>query len=430
MDINDILEVVDQLRVVVEVEGESRMSTTGYTQQIGGALETVRGAVCAALADPGADAQALLELVRVVDGAERTMHGLMLQVLARADQIKAAPGGMSAWLTSELCYQPGRGRALAQDARRIGSMPGLAQKLTAGELGRDATRVLSRAEHAIKGTPQESAVAVAQALAVLESGGIGQAEDHVRALEHTIDPGRAEDLRCAQRSRSFARVSELPEGMCRFEVLLDAGRATLVRTAIDVQVAAFLRARQYDHTEQVPGDVQSTEQLGAEAFTRLAEVFLTATDTQRAERYGPAVVFYAPARPDPDSAQESTSGSASTTAPIPPIPPVPPGCVQTAYGALIPMQQSAALHLTLDPTGQPVTLDGHLIDQDPEARLATPAQRLALAYRDRRCTFPGCARPPTWSLHAHHSIAYSQGGPTTLPNMRLLCPQHHTMEHH
>ena len=399
------------------------MDSTGQIERITTALEEIRVVVTGVLGDPAADPTLLVALARLVDGVERTGHGLLLQVLARVDQAGAVPAGVGPWLTAELGYQPGRGRAIAQDARRIGAMPELAQKLTSGQLTTGHTRVLARAEHAVNGTAQDATRAVVQTLAILDTHGIGHAQEHVRALEHTLDPGHAHDLQTRQRSRSFARISELGEGMCRFDLLLDAERATVVRTALDIQVSAFLRTRQFDHTDQVPADVTSTEQLTAEAFTRLAEVFLTATDTQRNDRYTPTVLYYAPAEPDPlrDPA------------------PIPPGCVQTTYGALIPapapilpgsLRDSAALHLTYDPTGQPLTLDGHRIDQDPHTRLATPAQRLALAYRDRHCTHPGCTRPPTWSLHAHHLTPHSHGGPTTMANMTLLCAHHHTLTHH
>jgi HNH endonuclease len=397
--------------------------------RIGQALDEIRLVVAEAMQDPAADAEALLELVRAVDLVERTGHGLMLRVLARVDQVKAAPAGVGPWLTSELGYQPGRGRAVAQDARRIGNLPVLAEKLASGHLNAGQTRMLARAEHAVKGTDQDATHAVTQTLTILETTGIQQAGDHVRALEHTMDPGRADTLQTRQRARSFARISELPEGMCRFDLLLDAERATLVRTALDTQVSAFLRTRQFDHTDHVPDDVHTTEHLTAEAFTRLAETFLNTTEDKRDERYCPTVVYYAPAT------QEPKQNPASTTDPTPRL--LPPGCAQTAYGALIPLpnpttrQKPAALHLTLNPNGQPTTLNGHPIDPpDPTTRLATPAQRLALAYRDHHCTHPGCTRPTTWSLHAHHLIPHSQHGPTTITNMTLLCPEHHTLTHH
>jgi len=75
------------------------------------------------------------------------------------------------------------------------------------------------------------------------------------------------------------------------------------------------------------------------------------------------------------------------------------------------MQDPAARVLTIDPeTGDPVALDGRPADADPSARLASPDQRQALAFRDRCCTEPGCSRPVTWALHAHHETAFKDGG--------------------
>jgi hypothetical protein len=370
-----------------------------------------------------------LVLAEVVDRVERTGHGLLLTVLARVDQAKAVKGGVGPWLTAQLGYQPGRGRAVAQEARRIGSLPELAAPLTTGLLLPGDTRVLARAVHAVRGTVHDPARVATETLTILTHHGPQHAEEHVRALEHTLDPGRAQDLHARQRSRSFARTSELPEGMMRFDLLLDAERATLVRTAVDIQVSAWLRSRQYDKKDLVPEDVTSTEQLTAQAFTHLAEVYLSATEKQRTEPYTPTVVYYAPAPGSSVQDPAPAPTSAILTARIP------PGCARTAYGALVPlpglptMRDPAAHLLNLDPTGHPITLDGRAIDQDPTARLATPAQRLALAYRDRHCTHPGCNRPTSWALHAHHLTPFSQQGPTTLSNMRLYCAEHHLLAH-
>jgi len=420
--------------------------------RIAGALEVIREVVAdtltatAAEQDPAASGEELLALARVVDEVERTGHGLLLKVLARVDAAKAVRGGVGPWLSSQLGYLPGRGRSLAQDARRIGSLPELAVPLTTGQLHPGDTRVLARAVHAVRGTEHDPAEVVTETLTILSEQGAQQAEEHVRTLEHTVDPGHAEDLQARQRARSFARISDLPEGMMRFDLLLDAQRATTVRTAIDIQVSAWLRARQYDQQRPLPEDVVTTRQLTAQAFTRLAEVFLTTTDQQRSEPFTPTVVYFAPAPTSgaaPDDAPNDPSTPMQDPALLSALPPsglispqIPDGCARTAYGALIPlpglpaMQDPAALHLLLDPTGAPITLNGQSIDQNPAARLATPAQHLALAYRDHHCTYPGCTRPITWSLHAHHRIPYSQQGPTILSNLTLYCAEHHTLAHH
>ena len=64
---------------------------------------------------------------------------------------------------------------------------------------------------------------------------------------------------------------------------------------------------------------------------------------------------------------------------------------------------------------------------DP-TRLYTGKTRRLLELRDRGCAFPGCDRPPAWT-QAHHIIAWSRGGPTTVDNGVLLCGHHHRLIH-
>ena len=58
------------------------------------------------------------------------------------------------------------------------------------------------------------------------------------------------------------------------------------------------------------------------------------------------------------------------------------------------------------------------------ARTATPAQRRALAARDRGCIIPGCGIPAE-ACQTHHLEDWAAGGDTDLPNLALLCWAHH-----
>jgi hypothetical protein len=58
------------------------------------------------------------------------------------------------------------------------------------------------------------------------------------------------------------------------------------------------------------------------------------------------------------------------------------------------------------------------------SRTATPAQRRALALRDRGCIIPGCAIPAE-ACQAHHVVDWAAGGETDLSNLALLCWAHH-----
>ena len=68
------------------------------------------------------------------------------------------------------------------------------------------------------------------------------------------------------------------------------------------------------------------------------------------------------------------------------------------------------------------------LDVGRTKRLVTPALLAALWARDKGCTYPGCGRPPQWS-DAHHLRHWIDGGPTSLPNLALLCGYHHSWVH-
>ena len=72
--------------------------------------------------------------------------------------------------------------------------------------------------------------------------------------------------------------------------------------------------------------------------------------------------------------------------------------------------------------------DSAVLDLGRGRRLFDRHQRLALTVRDRGCVFPGCERPPAW-CEAHHTIAWSEGGPTDLSHGALVCCFHHHLIH-
>ncbi|MEQ0558748.1 DUF222 domain-containing protein [Amycolatopsis sp. NEAU-NG30] len=61
-------------------------------------------------------------------------------------------------------------------------------------------------------------------------------------------------------------------------------------------------------------------------------------------------------------------------------------------------------------------------------RLVPPGIRRALYLRDRGCAFPGCHRPPR-HCQGHHIRHWSEGGPTELGNLVLMCAHHHRLLH-
>jgi len=73
----------------------------------------------------------------------------------------------------------------------------------------------------------------------------------------------------------------------------------------------------------------------------------------------------------------------------------------------------------------PVVLggQGEPLDVGRSRRCATPAQRKAVAARDRGCAHPGCDRPPSW-CQVHHIVSWQHHGETHVQNLVMLCRTH------
>lgn len=94
------------------------------------------------------------------------------------------------------------------------------------------------------------------------------------------------------------------------------------------------------------------------------------------------------------------------------------------------LSTTTALTLSCDSTVQRVILSpaGKPLDIGRKTRTIPEHIRTALIVRDGGCIYPLCDRPPGWT-HAHHIVHWSQGGPTKLDNLALLCSRHHHKIH-
>ena len=391
--------------------------------QVAVGLESITAAVWDLLdrtreAEPGRDGGVAGEVrdgIIEVGRAAQTLNGLLLALVAQGDRLGVARGGIGPWLATVLDLTEGRARGLAQDARLLATVPQFERELCSGSVGQDSARALARTVKAVRRTGLDPATEVAETLRVAREQGARAGLERVRALEEHVDPGSIEQRHAQQRERSYARIGSTPDGeMHRCEILLDPVRGAVLQAAMELQVAEMIRARQFDGAETVPQDVRTTEQMNAEAITRMAQVFLDAPAQQRNARFSLPTLAVTVQNPAPDE--------------------IPAGCARTAFGALIPARmlpkQGNPRRHELLVEGQTAVWNGVAVDRDPRARLASPEQRGFLAWRDRHCRYPGCDRPITFALHAHHQTPYAQGGQTTVENLKLYCSQHHTVVHH
>ncbi|TJZ73250.1 DUF222 domain-containing protein [Rhodococcus oryzae] len=95
-----------------------------------------------------------------------------------------------------------------------------------------------------------------------------------------------------------------------------------------------------------------------------------------------------------------------------------------------PISLDLAAQISCDADITPITMDsdGNPIDVGRTTRLIPRKLRRALNSRDCGCAFPGCGRPAAWT-EGHHIQHWSNGGPTNLSNLVLLCRFHHTTIH-
>ena len=79
----------------------------------------------------------------------------------------------------------------------------------------------------------------------------------------------------------------------------------------------------------------------------------------------------------------------------------------------------------------PVVLGGtsEILDLGRSRRLFSPAQRKAMAVRDRRCRAEGCTVPAAWCEAHHATNPWVRGGRSDLAGGVVLCSWHHHRAH-
>ena len=105
-----------------------------------------------------------------------------------------------------------------------------------------------------------------------------------------------------------------------------------------------------------------------------------------------------------------------------------PGLSETEHGTFLTADEIRRISCDANLTRVVFGPDSQPLDVGRTKRLVTPALRIAVMARDLHCVFPGCDRPASW-CDIHHLIPWSEGGPTSLDNLVLLCRHHHTLVH-
>jgi len=222
-----------------------------------------------------------------------------------------------------------------------------------------------------------------------------------RKLMATLGADRSlERNETALRGLSSLRLSPLDNGMIKVSGQLDPEAGAVLTAALDPLSAPNPCDANGGRDPRAP-DRRRAEAL-IEVCRRAAAAGSNAPTTSKAQV---VVTIDYDTLVDPVRGSGTTLGGALIS----------PGTIRrlACDASIIPM--------VLGSTGQP-------LDVGRTKRLVTPGLLAALWARDKGCTFNGCGRPPQW-CDAHHVLFWADGGPTSLPNMTLLCGYHHTWVH-
>jgi Domain of unknown function (DUF222) len=366
-------------------------------------------------------ATALVELTRL----SARLEGLRLRVLASADDVALDSGARSAaaWLAHHARTDIG---PAISDGRLAGSLESrwlqVRDALAAGTLHAAQARVIVRA---LEDLPADLAPDVRR-----------QAEAHLVEQAAHFDPRRlrrlgrkvlevvAPDLADEEERRLLEaeeartrRVASLTmrrcgDGTTDIHIRISDAVARRLRTYLDAYTSP--RRSHFDDVHRGLGDRVDPDtgrriqrpQLWATAFTAMLE----AIPADRLPQHGGAATSVV-VTIDHDTLREQlgVAGLIDTDEVI------------TVSEAMRLACNASILPAVLDTTGQPLHLGR-------ARRLFSPAQRTAMALRDRQCRAHGCSIPATW-CEAHHKTGWQRGGLTDLDQGVLLCSWHHHRAH-
>jgi hypothetical protein len=305
----------------------------------------------------------------------------------------AADGAVSviAWLKWKCKLSGGAAAERVEIAHQLEKLPQTEAAFVSGDLGYQHVALMAQAAKHVGATAVRKEEA--SLLRAAQTMDPGQFMSVAKNFEHRIDAEGALTEANRAHARRYLHVGEPQDGMVRIDGLLDAEGGATVRRALQ----AFMKPSKNDERSH-----------GQRQHDALIELCLQRAASRR-DGAGP--------RP-----QLIIRASLDTLAGIPGAP-----AGELDGGGTIPA--ATVQRIACDTALSRLTGRGELEHELSHAtRTIPPSTRRALEARDHKCVFPGCDRPLSW-CDGHHLVWWIKGGPTTLPNLALLCRRHHRMVH-
>jgi len=292
-------------------------------------------------------------------------------------------------------------RSTAYDCINVGEqlvqLPKCAEAMVAGEIGFAHLSVLARTSSALAESTPESAFVEDDLLERARECSAGRLWHYCMRLRHALDPeGVAREQRIAVEERRL-QFTVWDDGSLLISGQLDPIGGAAVRTALEPLAQPMGQ-----------GDDRSLEHRQGDAIVELSLHSLDAG----------LVPQHASQRP-----HLQVTTTLETLRGI-------PGSPAADMEFSTPISATTVQRLACDANVSRVVFGpaSVVVDVGRAARVVSGATRRALNARDQHCQWPGCERTASWSS-AHHLVHWTQGGPTDLSNLILLCHRHHWMVH-
>ena len=292
-------------------------------------------------------------------------------------------------------------RSTAYDCINVGEqlvqLPKCAEAMVAGEIGFAHLSVLARTSSALAESTPESAFVEDDLLERARECSAGRLWHYCMRLRHALDPeGVAREQRIAVEERRL-QFTVWDDGSVLISGQLDPIGGAAVRTALEPLAQPMGQ-----------GDDRSLEHRQGDAIVELSLHSLDAG----------LVPQHASQRP-----HLQVTTTLETLRGI-------PGSPAADMEFSTPISATTVQRLACDANVSRVVFGpaSVVVDVGRAARVVSGATRRALNARDQHCQWPGCERTASWSS-AHHLVHWTQGGPTDLSNLILLCHRHHWMVH-
>jgi hypothetical protein len=323
--------------------------------------------------------------------------GRWLRLLAELDELGCQDGYKT--LPHWLSWRCGMTLATARDhvrvAQRLRTRPLVAAALERGEISYSKVRALMRLEDDF-----DEKLMLSYALHASAS----QIETIVRGCRRCVAVDEGAERQFAERSFAWSYDDE---GGVVFRGRLPAEQGALVVRALEA-ARDEIGPPPKEVAEGQPWDLA---ELTTSPAARRADAFVAVAQSALAERVSSADVYQVVVHVDVDALRaDAPDGRDCRLEDGSPLPP------------------EIARRLACDASlVRVLESDGKTISVGRKTRTIAPAQRRALALRDKGCAFPGCCQRR--HVDAHHIEHWADGGETNLDNLVQLCRYHHGLVH-